>query len=99
MSAYTPIKGHYFWTKCRPYDVIVGDLGGFIAEPRVVKQQDNSYSDSILLCEARDDRMVVARRINGYSTSLLNLPVDRWEFWPVGPEVLAAHGITQEVGQ
>lgn len=99
MSAYIPLKGHYFWTRCRPYERVVGEFGGYLSEPKVVMQVDNSYSDNLLLCEARDNRMVVARRITGYGDALLNLPLDRWEFWPAGPEVLAAHGITQESEQ
>ena len=95
MSAFIPAAGLYFWTKCRPWDRVIGEFGGFTAEPQVVKQHDSSYSNEIILCVASDDRVIVGRRVAPYpQEALLNLPSDKWEFFPVGPEILAVYNLT-----
>lgn len=60
-------------------------------------QEDNSYSDEVLLCIGRDQHAVLAERVRpAYSTSNTKvlLPIAKWNFYPVGPEVLAALGLT-----
>lgn len=94
-ASYVPCKGDFFYTRCRPWDHVVGDHFGGTAT--IVKQQDNSYSEEVMECMARDDHMVVARRRIGYRAgSDLMLPRHKWDFFPVGPEVLRLLALTNE---
>jgi hypothetical protein len=95
---FTPDKGTHFYVSRVPYERVIGDslFGGIDTKPRVIQQQDNSYRDEVMLCVGRDSHAVLAERVHpGYGNGKpLVLPVAMWNFYPVGPEVLSALGLS-----
>lgn len=97
-TAFVPDAGTYFYTKRRPIARVVND-GSFLAiAERVVMQEDTSYRGEVMLCMAHDDHAIVTETNSLGKPRRTVLPLDMWEFFPVGPEVLRCLGITQDGG-
>jgi hypothetical protein len=95
-TAFTPDKGTLFYAECtRVYEQVVGGgLFGTEATAQVVRSRDRSYSDEVLRCAGRDAVSVIAERTGERAGRPIVLLRRDYAFHPVGPEVIAALGLS-----
>lgn len=88
---FIPDNGTMFYVQIKSFEIDVESLSGIISKRKIV---DNSYSDQIFECIARDDHVIVGEpRFNAYSNKNHIFIIDRHTFIPVGPEVVRALGL------
>lgn len=99
MSNFVPDSGTIFYVEKRPIRKDVEGLFGGLTAAIVV---DNSYSDSIFKCVARDDNVVVATKVYGGLMSPLEMSLKKifkinlHSFKPVGPDVAKILNLIEE---
>ena len=95
MSNFTPQPGMLFYADCQR--VFLKESGGPFSTI-LFKQQDRSYSTSVMKCTAVDDRAVIAIVVHGGFGSeppRLLLRKD-YVFLPLGPGIAVSLGICDD---
>ncbi|MDR7094130.1 hypothetical protein [Hydrogenophaga laconesensis] len=96
MSKFIPAKGDFFYVEFKPWNRTVG---GFLSDTvEIVKEQDRSYRGDVFTCAGRDDHALVGTRKASYA-STVTFVHDEVTYYPVGPEVIEALGLSSEEPQ
>lgn len=94
MSAFVPSKGQHFYATLKP---IVSDLLGANGVVTKARFEDRSFRGDVLRCIGRDDHAIAAVRTRAQwpLDGLLMFVRSETVFEPVGPEILAALGLSE----
>lgn len=97
MTTFIPATGYYFYVTANPRirHVEIHNSTSFATDVKQVIHQDNSYTDEIFLCLARDDTAVIGESKHGSSWGKGKpqlFKIANYSFAPVGPEVLRLLG-------
>lgn len=89
---FIPFPGALFYLKIKPRSHYVVEREGFMdTKVKKLTEEDGSFREDIFRCVAKDDTMVIAKRLTGYENEKkMIFRQENYIFEPVGPAVAAA---------